>query len=200
MRSPARATSLTTALLLMACGGGDAPDSSASDSEASAPEASEAGSPPSGTRVNAFSLSAPGVEVSNGLPTAAELSLVGGCTPTGPLSILFVRGSAGVLDENYFVFSIDSRDPVTPGQTGSVELSKITWDNGVEVPEGLPEGVTAFVPNRLEGAGTLTVQAHSGVGLGGHMAGTVEGTVTYADTGESVPIEASFDISLACVN
>lgn len=198
MRSPARAISLTTVLLLMACGGGGSPDSDASDSETPAREAAESGSSPSTTLVNAFDFSSSVVDPVNDLPVATEVSLTGGCRATGPLSIGFTRGMG--LGDDYFHLAMDSRDPVRPGQTGSVELSNLTWDNGVEVPAGLPEGVNAVVPNRLEGTGTLTIQSQSGIGLGGHMVGTIEGTVTDADTGESTAIQASFDISLACAN
>jgi len=195
MHCSARAVALATTLVLIACGGGDAPDTGAAAADAEAAGRAADGGGAATTAVNAFDFSAPGVTLAADLPTVDQLTLLGGCGPSGPLSIGVSRGSG--MDDNYFYFAMDSVEPVSRGQTGDVELSAITFDNGVEAPRNMPDS-DFRVPNRSEGTGTLTIESHTGAGMGGRMSGVVRGTVTDAGTGESVPIEVSFDINLAC--
>ena len=190
-----RASGLMTVFMLVACGGGDAPDTGAPTTDAPAEATSAAAPGGRDTGINAFEFTISGVEPVAETPTVGELTLAGGCTSTGPLSIGVVSGSP--IDEDYFHFAMDSVEPVGRGQTGEVALSSITWDNGVKAPRNMPESAIR-VPNRLEGPGTLTIESHSGVGMGGRMSGVVQGTLTDSGTGESADLVVSFDIDLAC--
>ncbi|MEJ2205937.1 MAG: hypothetical protein P8170_17720 [Gemmatimonadota bacterium] len=93
---------------------------------------------------------------------------------------------------------MESGAPVARGHTGEVELTNVVWDNGVEIPANMPADSPVRVPSRLAGTGTLTIESHTGRGMGGRMSGTVTGTLTDGGTGEPVSIEVSFDINLAC--
>jgi hypothetical protein len=182
---------LAGTLALVACGGAErqVPDDEATTAQA--PAVSEGGP------INRFEFSPSGVEPAADLPTAAELTLSGGCAAPSPLSIGFLRGSP--IDDTYFHFSMESGSPVAQGYTGEVELTNLVWDNGVVVPANMPADSPIRGPARLQGTGTLTIESHTGRGMGGHMSGTVSGTVTDGDTGDDVTIEVSFDINLACV-
>jgi hypothetical protein len=193
-----RSTLATTAaitLMLISCGGGDGgapaegtPLSQAAGEEDAAPN----------RLINAFEFSPTGVAPVSELPSAAELTLTGGCSSPGRLSIGFSRGAA--QDDTYFQFAMESSSPVASGQTGEVALTSINWDNGVEVAANLPADSPVRVPSRLQGTGTLTIESHTGTGMAGRMSGTVSGTVTDTDTGDPVTIDVTFDINLACAN
>jgi len=188
------ATTLAMSLFLVACGGGDG---GAPIDEAPPAETEEGSAAATDGPINAFQFAVTGAEPAAALPSAAELTLVGGCAAPSPMSISFSRGAA--TGDTYFQFRMESSAPVPRGYTGEVELASVVWDNGVEVPANMPADSPVRVPSRLEGTGTLTIESHSGRGMGGNMSGTVVGTLTDGDSDDPVGIEVSFDINLACV-
>lgn len=190
---------VTPALFLTSCGGAsgdektsDAANSSADESSPTSGSGAEGKS--TSSMVNSFAFSAAGATEAHSVPAADQLTLVGGCSPQGPMSIIFMHGVPG--DEDYFYFAIESAEPVT---SDSAELSEITWDNGAFTPANLPEDSVIKVPNRLTGPGTLTVTSQSGVGLAGRMAGTVEGQVMGGLSAQITSVSASFDVNLSCL-
>ncbi len=89
---------------------------------------------------------------------------------------------------------------MAPTQTGEIELSKITWDNGVTVPSNLPPDSNIKVPIRFEGNGLLVISEHVGRGMGGSMTGLVTGEISNKNVDEVGAITVSFDINLACAD
>jgi hypothetical protein len=193
MNRSAAATTLITTLVLAACGGGDG---GAPAADAPAARTGEGGAATGGGPINSFVFTATGATPAAELPAAADLTLVGGCAAPSPMSIGFFRGTP--TDDTYFQFQMESGAPVAQGHTGQVELANVVWDNGVEIPSSMPADSPVRVPSRLAGTGTLTIESHTGRGMGGRMSGTVSGTLTDGGAGEPVPIEVSFDINLAC--
>jgi hypothetical protein len=187
------AGAFASALLLGACG---EPAPPAANGPAASSRQDRSGS--AATIVNAFEFTASGDVEAAAAPAASELSLTGGCTSHGPMSIGFTNGTP--TEEGYFHFAFESAEPVSPGQTGAIPLSEIAWDNGVEAPRNMPANSPLRVPSRFSGEGTLTLQSHSGAGMGGRMAGVVEGVVTHAFSQERATLSVSFDVNLACVS
>ena len=189
---------LGLALFLAACGGdapGEAPpaqSSEASQPAASVEESENRGAPPN--LINDFRFEAQGVALAGNPPRPSELTLNGGCQAPNQLSLGFLRGN--LRDDSYFYFSMNSTAPIGPGTTGVVEPVQLTWDNGVRVPDNLPPGATMKVPQRLEGTGRMTLTAHTGRGMAGRMAATVEGEVT--GKAGTARVSVTFDTNLAC--
>lgn len=186
---------------LAACGGGEQPQAEtetapAPVSQAADEPAESAEEPASDSVVRSFGFGAIGVEPASELPKASDLTVTGGCAAPSPMSIGFTSGSPH--EDGYFRFAIESAGPVAPGDLGAVELTRITWDNGVTTPANMPEDSPIKVPNRFEGAGTLQIDMHTGRGMAGRMSGTVTGEVATRAGDQTASLVVEFDINLAC--
>lgn len=189
------------AIGLASCGGGEPAADEAAGVGGEAPtsdvaaggDAAETESSPA-NMINAFDFVASGGVALKADIETSELSLTGGCTRGSPMSVGFRQGMPN--EDDYFSFSFDSDQPVVAGQTGNVELTNVTWDNGSERPEGVPETSGVRIPTRLEGTGTLAIEGHTGAGMAGNMRAVVSGAVEGPDG--DAPIEVRFDINLAC--
>ena len=190
----------TLSVVIGACGGNDAPQAARENAAAPGTPAQAASEPSgdtaSGSVVRSMVFNAEGIEPASSLPDASELTVSGGCVGSSPLSIGVRRGAPS--ENDYFAFSINSASPVAPGQLGDVELTKITWDNGVTTPANLPADSPVRVPVRYEGAGVLKLQSHTGTGLAGRMSGVVTGDVSNKAGDEVASLVVEFDINLAC--
>jgi hypothetical protein len=169
--------------------GCDAGKTVAADTRPSADEP-----PRQASTLNDFRFEADGLVPVGEVPQTSQLALAGGCRAPNHLSLGFMRGN--LVSDDYFHFSMNASAPIEPGMTGVVEPVDLVWDNGVFVPDNLPPGVDAKVPQRLEGTGRLTIRSHTGTGMGGRMIATAEGEVT-GDAG-TARIKVSFDMNLAC--
>ena len=189
-------------IAIAACGSDQTPDPQATSDAATRSPAETAAEPAdesaSDSVVRRLSFGIIGVDLATPLPEPGELSLTGGCGGLSPLSIGFHRGAPH--EEDYFAFSMNSAAPVAPGQVGEVELTRITWDNGVTTPANMPDDSPIKVPNRFEGTGILRLQSHSGTGMAGRMSGVVTGDVSQKTGDADASLVVEFDINLACVN
>jgi hypothetical protein len=186
-------TTLALFLLIAACGN-PAPEESQSDMAATETESS---APSSGTEdndgmINAFSLAASGGATASW--EGGGFSLVGGCTPSQPMSMGFLRGT--LRSEELAQVAFDSADPIDTGETGTFALKEIRWDNGI-VAHSIPGGGEVSVPNRFTGTGTLVIETHNAAVNNRQLAGTVTGTVSN-DDGVSADLVVEFDIDLSC--
>lgn len=196
VRAPALVVVLAGSLALAGCESeapapGEAPGRAA---PVDAAPASDEQPRQANTLVNAFRFEADGVALADEAPQAAQLTLTGGCRAPNHLSLGFLRGN--LTGDDYFHFSMNASAPIEPGMMGVVEPVDFVWDNGVFVPDDLPPGVDAKIPDRLEGPGRLTITSHSGTGMGGRMVATAEGEVT-GEAG-TARITVTFDMNLAC--
>lgn len=174
------------------CGGGETDTGSGGSGEAAAgATASEAVS-----MVTSFAFHGPDNVEMAAVLDPAEITLSGGCTSGSPLSMGFRQGAPN--SEGYFAFSFDSEKPVVAGQTGYVDLANVTWDNGTAPSTVAPDNPAMNAPRRMEGLGLMEIQTHSGVGMNGRMTAIVTGQVSGAGVEGAVPVEAKFDINLAC--
>lgn len=130
------------------------------------------------------------------VPSAAEFSMVGGCSGSSIASIgLFSGDPSG---EGWYQVSFDTADPVGKGQTGLFALSRLKWDNGVSPVPGMPEGANINAPNRFEGTGQLDLQTHDAGPDTRRMVGTLSGHLTNRANGKDVDIEVGIDINWSC--
>lgn len=199
------------ALLVTGCGGSaetperqDAPASegqSAAPVEADAPAEARTEAPPSPDRlrnpmVNRIKLTVNGAAPVVETPPADTITLVGGCINQAPLSFGFQKGEARQSD--WFYVSMKSAGDIEPDATGEFELDELVWDNGVRVPEGLPDDTPVRIPNKFKGKGTLTISRHNSTPPDRLLAGIATGELTREDTGERAQVTVSFEIKKAC--
>ncbi|MEZ5938859.1 MAG: hypothetical protein R3C52_11690 [Hyphomonadaceae bacterium] len=188
---------LSCLTLLGACGGPESADKNSEKATAS-PGTSTSAAQGSSNLIEAFEVTTSDLISIQQPPKAPEMSLTGGCTHGSPLSIGFLRGTPNAAD--YFYVSFDSVDPVVSGQTGEIQLTNITLDNGVETPANMPADSQFKVPVRFEGDGVLLIQSQSGVGMAGKMKGVVNGTVSGVGAENGAEVTVSFEIDLACAH
>jgi hypothetical protein len=187
---PRLALAVCGALALVACGEGPAV-------EGQTAEPSQAETPSSRFKpnINNFEFSFTGDPVRQYAFEKSDLILTGGCRKEAGIGIGFTDTSKATgPDLFHFSFGDDGSSPGA-GDTGSFNLGKVEWMNGQKFD---PE-IRAHVANMFIGDGVLTIEAHSGRGMGGRMVGRIEGDVQNEKSRQTASVTATFDINLACV-
>ncbi|WP_425408131.1 hypothetical protein [Hyphococcus sp.] len=179
---------ICSALFMAACGNG----SDASDKTAE-PSRDESSSRKLGYNINNFEFSFTGDPVKQYDYDGANLILTGGCIKGEGMGIGFSDTSKATQPE-YFHFSFGDRSSPAPGDTGTFAIGKVEWMNG----QNFDPAINAHVANMFIGDGTLTIDEHTGRGMGGRMKGSVEGAVENEKSGQRAVVSAKFDVNLAC--
>ncbi|KCZ87619.1 hypothetical protein [Hyphomonas johnsonii] len=196
---------LAALVLLSACGkpagvtpapanGSEASTETPAPAPVSAEAETEAGT--NAGPVNAFAFEETGTQMRGPVPAAGDVSLAGGCNGKTPISLTMYSGTPN--NETWFNVAFDTEGVVGPGETGTFPLASLEWDNGVMRPETLPEDSPFRVPVRLEGTGTLTLDAHQASTDVRRMVGTLKGHVAQQDGNETADLTVRFDINLSC--
>lgn len=193
---------VTVLLLLTACtepadSGGETPlNPAAANDPESPPENADGGIQAPGGPVNALSFVATGDAEGALESDGSDLILTGGCLDHNKIGMSFTRGQ--ITDKDLFQVRLRTATGVQAGETGTFEVSELSWYNGQVEPENLPTKVNILVPDVYEGTGVLTLTQHVPGGLNGRMAGIVEGIVKQSGGDREAAIKASFDINIGC--
>lgn len=135
------------------------------------------------------------VETRTAIP-GQSLQLEGGCDDTYRLSVELLKGSP--QDPDWFQLAVFSMDPIGIGETGTVALKEVRWDNGSSPMPNMPAGMNIRTPNQYSGNGSLELSTHNATAESGRMIGTVRASVRSNGLDQDVELEARIDINVSC--
>lgn len=188
--APRLALAVCGALALAACGEGPG-----NEGQTAQPSQAETPSSQFKPNINSFEFTFTGDPVRQYVFEKSDLILTGGCRKEEGMGIGFTDTSKATgPDLFHFSFGDEASSPGV-GDTGSFNIGKIEWMNG----QNFDLDIRAHVANMFIGDGVLTIEEHSGRGMGGRMVGRVEGSVRNEKSGQTASVIAFFDINLACV-
>lgn len=125
-----------------------------------------------------------------------DYTLAGGCTGLSPMNFGFASGAPHT--DAWVYLSFTTEQVVESGETGTFNLSNLTWDQGVERPAKLPPDSPIRVPRRYEGTGSLRLARHDNSPSQRRLSGSIKGELVRRSTQEKVTVSAGFSIPMSC--